>query len=178
MMAKRKSQRGRSYTLLDEMLASPTDPLPVRIQLAQTQAMLGGLAQLETAVSPSKEHWRACADAVNLFETLVTRGPWPLDAKDLSDPEKQWAVIEDKSGLLQQATRELVLAGQRHVKGASLRLSGLGIQAVRAVLEDYTRVLSALPARTMIRCHRLTKKRITEISSGRAQSHDIAIATP
>ncbi|MBP3980829.1 DNA cytosine methyltransferase [Acidovorax sp. JG5] len=35
--------------------------------------------------------------------------------------------------------------------------------AVHAVLDDYQTALEALPARTMVRCHRMTEKRIREI---------------
>jgi hypothetical protein len=44
-----------------------------------------------------------------------------------------------------------------------MRLDGPGLQAVRAVLEDYQAALECLPARTMVRCHRATEKRIREI---------------
>lgn len=59
--------------------------------------------------------------------------------------------------------------------GGPIRLDGAGIQAVRAVLSDYADVLEALPARTMVRCHRLTEKRIHDILQGRLRPHDVEI---
>lgn len=122
--------------------------------------MWDGLAQLEKGDAPGKEDWAVCSDAVNLLETLVKQGE-----------------VEDNQGLLLDAITALAQAGQRHKAGQALRLSGAGMQAVRAVLEDYAAVISVLPARTMIRCHRLTEKRILEIMRGKRQAHDVCVVS-
>lgn len=49
-------------------------------------------------------------------------------------------------------------------------------RAVRDVLEDYAMVLETLPARSMVRCHRLTEQRIAEILAGKRQPHDVEVA--
>lgn len=46
---------------------------------------------------------------------------------------------------------------------------------VREVLEDYAMVLETLPARSMVRCHRLTEQRIAEILAGKRQPHDVEV---
>ena len=47
--------------------------------------------------------------------------------------------------------------------------------ADRAVLEDYAGLLDMLSARTMIRCHRLTEKRLHELLDGKRKPHDVEI---
>jgi hypothetical protein len=137
----------RTYTILHEMGASPVDPLPAEHRRHQLTRMWGGLAAIERAAEPSKDDWRVCSDAVNLLEQLVSMG-----------------VLQDPGGLLPDAIAALAEAGQRHqASGAPIRLSAAGIQAVRAILEDYAAAIDALPARTMIRAHRLTENRIREI---------------
>ena len=85
-------------------------------------------------------------------------------------------ICEDESGLLSDAVRGLAVAGQRNKReGKPLRLDGPGIQAVRSVLASYAELLAILPARVMIRCHRLTEQRIHEILAGRKQAHDVEI---
>jgi hypothetical protein len=69
----------------------------------------------------------------------------------------------------------MAMAGKRNMAGGAIRLDGAGIQAVRAVLEDYAALLDMLPARTMIRCHRLTEKRIHELLDGKRKPHDVEI---
>ena len=85
-------------------------------------------------------------------------------------------VCEDESGLLLDAITALAMAGRRNLAGAAIRLDGAGIQSVRAILEDYAALLDVLPARTMIRCHRLTEKRLHELMAGKRKPHDIEVS--
>ena len=159
-MKKHHHQPAFTYTLLHEMCASRVLPLPKDWQRAQLTSMWDGLAQLATGDAPGKDDWRVCSDAVNLLETLV----------DLRE-------VEDGQGLLLDAVAALAQAGERTYQGLPLRLSGPGLQAVRAVLEDYSAAMEALPARTMIRCHRLTERRVRAIQQSRGRSHDVRVAS-
>ena len=159
--AKRKPpQRPKTYTVFDELLASPTEPMPVEYRTHQLTRMYEGLHSLEKADEPSTEDWRVVSDAVNMLETLVV----------------EMKVCDDDSGLLMDAVRAMAVAGQRHKReGKPIRLDGPGIQAVRAVLASYAELLEVLPSRTMYRCHRLTEKRIHAILDGRTRPHDVEI---
>lgn len=149
-----------TYTLIDEMMASPTEIMPAASRMHQLTAMWQGLRAIELDANPTRDDWRVCSDAVNLMETLV------LEMK----------VTEDMQGLLMDAVTALAKAGQRHKKtGAPIRLDAAGIKAVRAVLEDYATMLEAIPHRTMIRCHRLTEKRIREVLRGKRRAHDVEV---
>ncbi len=155
---KRKPKPEVRYSLLAEMMASPTEPLPQFWRDSQVAKMRAGLADLESGEAPSTDAWRLCSDAVNLMETLVEQG-------EVADPE----------GLLADAIAGLAQAGVRYKAGEPLRLSGSDLAAVRAVLDDYSEVIGLLSARTMIRAHRLTEKRIHEILSGKRRLHDTEI---
>ena len=159
---RRKKQRARpkTYTVLDELMASPTEPMPAEYRTHQLTRMYEGLHSLEKADEPSTDDWRVVSDAVNMLETLVV----------------EMKVCDDDSGLLMDAVRALAVAGQRHKReGKPIRLDGPGIQAVRAVLASYAELLEVLPARIMYRCHRLTEKRIHAILDGRTRPHDVEI---
>ena len=147
-----------TYSTLDEMFASPTNPTPEHFRVHQLTRMWGGLASIEAAATPNTDDWRVCSDAVNLMETLVALG-----------------IAEDGQGLLQDAVTALAMAGKRHQTHGVIRLDAAGIKAVRAVLEDYAACLDALPHRTMIRCHRVTERRIREIMRGKGAAHDVEI---
>lgn len=146
------------YSLWDVLHASPTEPMSPAARLHQLTRMYEGLHALETAPQPSTDDWRVCSDAVNLMETLVEMG-----------------AVQDASGLLMDAITALANAGRRHQEGHAIRLDAPGINAVRAVLEDYASVLEQAPARTMIQAHRLTEKRIHDILLGRKRPHDVEI---
>lgn len=162
-MPKKTHQTARKarYSLLDELCASPDQPLPKERQTSQLANMWEGLADLEKNPSPAIHSWEVCSDAVNLIETLIEQG-----------------IVEDQRGLLKDATNALAEAALRHRRtGAPIRLTGPGIQAVRGVLEDYAELMRMLPARTMVRCHRLTERRILEIHSGKRRSHDVEVVS-
>jgi hypothetical protein len=158
--SKRRVQtRTKRYTLLDEIAASPTELLREHWRTYQLTRMYEGLAAMEKSPTPTTDDWRVVSDAVNLMETLV------VDMK----------VCEDTSGLLMDAITAMALAGKRNMAGSAIRLDGAGIQAVRAVLEDYAALLNVLPARTMIRCHRLTEQRLHELLDGKRKPHDVLV---
>lgn len=148
-----------TYTLLHVLQASPTEPMPAASRQHQLTRMWQGLASLETAAQPSNDDWRVCSDAINLMETLV-----------------DMCVCEDASGLLRDAVAALAVAGARHLEQrVPIRLSGPGMQAVRAVLEDYAEVLETVPHRTAIEAHRRTERRISGILRGKRLPHDVQV---
>jgi uncharacterized protein YyaL (SSP411 family) len=141
------------------MMASPTEPLPVEYRTHQLTRMYEGLAAMEQGESPTTDDWRVVSDAVNLMETLI----------------EAMKLCEDTSGLLMDAITAMAMAGKRNTAGGAIRLDGAGIHAVRAILEDYAALLDVLSARTMIRCHRLTEKRLHELLNGKRKPHDVEI---
>lgn len=146
------------YTKAHIAAASATVPMPEARRAVQLLKMWQGLSALEHADVPETNDWRVCSDAVNLLETLVDMGE-----------------VEDRSGLIDDAVRELAECGKRHLKGRPLRLTGSGIQTIRAVLEDYAACLGGLPERTIIRAHRETERRIQSILRGNARPHDVEV---
>lgn len=158
-MKKKRQPRPKRYTLLDEMTASPTEPLPQAWRMHQLTKMYQGLHNMEQAENPQPDDWRLVSDAINLVETLV----------------QEMKVCEDSSGLLMDAITAMAKAGKRSKEGHKLRLDGEGIVAVRSILRDYAELLDVLPARTMVRCHRLTEKRIQDMLDGKRRPHDVEI---
>lgn len=148
----------RRYTLMDEITASATEPLPKAWRDYQVGQMREGLEGMATAAEPTTKHWSLCSDVVNLMEMLVELGE-----------------VQDPDGLLQNAITGLAEAGERHRQGKSLRMSGQGLVAVRAVLRDYEEVLPLLSARTMIRCHRKTEQRLHEVLAGKRLPQDVEV---
>lgn len=161
MKVKKRKPRPKHYTIMDEMMASPTEPLPAAYRTHQLTRMYEGLNAMETAPAPTTDDWRVVSDAVNLMETLVV----------------EMKVCEDAGGLLMDAITALAVAGKRNMAGGTIRMDGAGIQAVRAILSDYADLLHVLSARTMIRCHRLTEKRLHELLDGKRRPHDVEITS-
>lgn len=150
----------RTYTLLDELQASATEPMPVEKRDYQIGRMKKALESIERAPKPAIADWRMLSDAVNIVETLIEGG-----------------VAEDGTGLLHDAMAALAHAGRRSLEtpGTPIRLDGPGLLAVRAVLESYEEILAAIPARVAIAAHRRTERRIQEIFSGKRRPHDVEV---
>ena len=154
----RKQQIAPTYSKLQILFASATQPMPASKRTHQLTRMWQGLAAIEQGNEPESDDWRVLSDAVNLMETLVKNGH-----------------AIDTHGLLIQAIIALAMAGKRQIAGGHIRLDGPGIQAVRAVLEDYATALETLSERVMMQCHRDTEQRIGEICRGRGLAHDVQV---
>lgn len=135
-----------AFTRQHEQAASPKRPMPEALRRPQLLTMWSGLASIERGENPTPDDWRACSDAVNVLESLRAMG-----------------AIEDAQGLLEDAIAALAHAGERHLRGLPIRLDAAGIQAVRAVLEDYAAALEGLPHRLMVKAFRRTDERIAKI---------------
>ena len=148
-----------TYTIAHVLAASATEPMPLPSRTHHITVMWQGLASIESAPAPTDDDWRVCSDAVNYMETLVSE-----------------RVCMDGSGLIADAIEALALAYKRKLQtGAAIRLSGNGIQTVRAVLEDYASVLDTIPHRTAVLCHMKTERRIRQILTGQRRPHDVEL---
>ena len=160
------------YSVLDELMASDSQPLPAEKRTYQLMRMRQGLDDLMHAAMPGADSWRVLSDAVNLLETLVLEGEAPQRDAAGRIVGSHWrgcdgapVEVRDSSGLLLDAITALAHAGDRSLQGKPMRLDGPGLSAVRSVLEDYQAALECLPARTMIRCHRKTAARMRKVLS-------------
>lgn len=147
-----------TYSMLDAMMASATEPLPIENRMFQLQAMWEAMDNLEKAQEPSIRDWELVADAVNMMEALRDIG-----------------AVEDPDGALNDAIEAMGKAGYRKLNGANIRLDGPGIQTMRGILQDYCDALSALPARTVISAHRYAEKRIRNMLKGKKRPGDVLI---
>lgn len=136
-----------TYTLMHEIMASPTQPLPEASRRHHCTRMEMALHNLISAPQPTYDDWKVLSTAVNMIETLIEMGV-------LADPDKLHA----------DAMHAMATAGKRHADhDVPIRLDGLGIQAMRGLVADYEEAVTALPARTMIRAYRLTEQKVEKL---------------
>jgi hypothetical protein len=120
-----------TYSHWDVLLASPTEPLPLKKRQYQMGLMLKALENCKT--KPSVQDIAALSTAVDLMETLRDMG-------HLEDNEK---ALEDAMIALMHEN-----------------LNDIEVRMFEGILEDYQMVMDNLPARTMIAAHRETEKRL------------------
>ena len=151
--------RHETYTLMDEIMSSPTVPISEDRRTYQLTLLYQALAALKLDPQPTKYDWQVCSDCVNLMETLI------LEMK----------VCQDQDNLLNDATMALVRAGKRKKDGNNISLDAEGIKAIQALFEDYAELVAIFPERVMVKCFRLTEKRIQDLRKGKKKAHDIEI---
>jgi kynureninase len=120
-----------TYTHWDVLLASPTEPLPLKKRQYQMNLMRKALENCKT--KPSVQDIAALATAVDLMDTLREMG-------HLEDSQK---ALEDAMIALMQDN-----------------FNDIEVRLFEGILEDYQMVMDNLPARIMIAAHRETEKRL------------------
>lgn len=167
-----------TYSHLDELMASTTEPLPLHKRTHQLTRMHQGLEAIEADQQPSEDDWRVCSDAVNLMETLLTQGNVLSNGQPIAGCwmgcDKEPLQLQD-SGLLDDAVRAMAMAGRRQFSHGVIRLDGPGMVAVRGIIEDYAALLDVLPARAMVTAHRMSERRLHEILRGKKKPHDVEV---
>ena len=94
-----------TYSMMDVLMASPTEPLPEFKRRHQLTIMLDALRNLEQAPNPTNQDWDRVNNAVVMMEALRDMGH-----------------VEDPDGLLDDAIEALGKAGFRSLEGQKLRL--------------------------------------------------------
>jgi hypothetical protein len=148
----------KTYTIMDELMASPSEPLAIHKRMYQLELMWKSLENIEKGENPTRLDWQMVSDAVNMVEAL----------RDLG-------VVQDPEGAIDDAVKALGKAGMRSLDGHHIRLDGRDIILMRGLLEDYCEAINELPARTMIRAHRYAEERIQGILRGKKRSNDVVI---
>lgn len=150
--------RPYTYSKLQALFASGTDPMPKDLQQNKMTRVLSALNSIEKADKPTVEDWRLMTDVVNLMESLVEMGH-----------------VHDADGLIRDCVNALAESAKRSKKTGVIRLDGQGIKSLRGVIEDYALVISVLPHRVMVECHRRTEKRILDIRMGKHRPEDVEV---
>jgi len=159
MVKRRKSNYRAHYTLLDVVKASATHPMPEATRQSWLTRILLALNNIEVGDKPGVEDWRILSDAVNLTETMIDAG-----------------LVEDADGIKERGLGEMAVAGARYLEGKPMRLSGEGIQVMRALVQDVGDVMAQMPHRDMVKVHIATERRMAEIVRGKRRPGDVVVA--
>ncbi|XJC76742.1 hypothetical protein ACHFCA_10450 [Delftia tsuruhatensis] len=150
-----------AYSLAQELSASERQPLHQRKREPMAAAVLAAVHAVGYAV-PTVQHWRDLADAANLSETLLGMGVF-------TEPEAQ--------SLFADAVAAVVDLGRKHGHGQEMRLNAVQLGHLVEFGEAYGQVLEVIPARTFIRAHRATERRLREllVNSHGSDTHEFIV---
>lgn len=133
------------YTEAEAMCASAVKPLHCRKRTPLVQGVLQAVEAVSHGL-PTVEQWRELADGANITETLITMGAF-------ADPD----------GLFVDAVNAVAELGRRHGHGQAMRLNAEQLMHLTEFGEAYQQMLEQTPARTYIRAHRATERRLREL---------------
>ena len=144
------------YSLVDEIMASPVEPINESLRAGYLRRMWTAYGSL-AGIKPSYEAADVCVDAVAIVELLIATG-----------------LAEDSQGLLDDAKRAIGQSVRNYPAGPAVELTPEGAFAVQSVLEDYGDLMAQLPARTMIHCHRkVESSRIAAVKKAAGHAKNI-----
>lgn len=134
-----------TYSLLEIISASPTEPLPEGMRRRHIAIIRAGLEAMATDPHPVAAHWQAVASAANMVEALI-----------------ELKVLEDVEGHHLKAALGLRLAGERfvHDRTKPLRLDGPGLTSARHLVEDYAEVVEHISHRDMLRAFNAVERTV------------------
>lgn len=133
-----------TFTLFDEMAASPTDPMPAGFAEARLKDARSHLEYMITGDDPTRYHWKVIATVGNIIEVMDELG-----------------MTTDAHGLLQDAQQVLKDVADYSIEhGTPPRLVGAEITAIETLLDAYADVMATMPHRDFIRAVRETDKRM------------------
>jgi hypothetical protein len=122
-----------TYTHWDVLMASPTEPLPLKKRQYQMNLMRKALENCKT--ESTVRDVAVLATAVDLMVTLCEMGH-----------------LEDQDNALEDAMIALMQDNFNDIE----------VRMFEGILEDYEMVMENIPARVMISAHRITEKRINK----------------
>ena len=134
-----------TYSFWDVLMADPYKPIPEEKRQRQLTRMYIALDQIEKGDNPTVDDLALVSDAVELTDRFYHDGMTTLE-------------LDDRLAVKNvEARRALLDAYVRHQSGAAIRLTGIGMQAVREVMSYYYQVLHTAPERAVIQLHRATE---------------------
>jgi hypothetical protein len=166
-MSKRKPQTMQLYSIVDELMASPVNPLHKN----QRDHHLGIIAKsfhaLEKGEHPTLQDVGHVADAVNMLDTIVNMR-FNQTAKDFDE-------IEFPDETRRASTDAVARCAIRGRETGTYRFDAPGLVVVRELIEFYSDLLDVLPARVFIKAHRKTTTDVADALAGRLKSKDIQV---
>ena len=134
-----------TYTEADALVASEFKPLHIRKRGPMVERVQKA-AHKVAYETPQIEDWRELADAVNLAETL-------LDMRVFDDPD----------GLFTDMVAAICQLSRNHGEGKPMRLNAVQLSHLLEFADCFAQMLQQTPARTYIRAHLATEKRLRKL---------------
>jgi hypothetical protein len=140
-----------TYSHYDELFADPIKPLSRNKLTLYSTIIYESLDAIESCVG-TDSHWQKLSDVINMLTTFKDEG--------LIEDN---GVIENTKMLIYKTYKDSKLFNQEDMKN------------INSIVNNYINLISDMPERNMVKCHRVTEKRIHSILNGKKTANDLII---
>ena len=140
-----------TYSHYDELFADPIKPLSRNKLTLYSTIIYESLDAIESCVATDR-HWQILSDVINMLTTFKDEGLIEDDG-----------VIENAKMLIYNTYKDSKLFNQEDMKN------------INSIVNNYINLISDMPERNMVKCHRVTEKRIHSILNGNKTANDLII---
>ncbi len=167
MKRKNKPQSAQVYTVMDELMASPVNPLTQ----AQRDHHLGIITRafetLQKGERPTVIDVGYVGDCVNMLDTIVNMR--------FNETADDFDEIEFPEETRREATRAVGRCVIRGRESGTYRFDAPGLVAIREVIDFYTVLIETIPARVFIKAHRKNVKDCADAVAGKLNRANIEL---
>lgn len=140
-----------TYSHYDELFADPINPLSRNKLTLYSTIIYESVDAIESCMA-TDSHWQILSDVINMLTTFKDEG--------LIEDN---GVIENTKMLIYNTYKDSKLFSQDDMKN------------INSIVNNYINLISDMPERNMVKCHRITEKRIHSILNGKKTANDLII---
>ena len=140
-----------TYSHYDELFANPIKPLPVNKLRLYSTIIYEAIDSIESSIG-TDNNWQTLSDVINMLITFRDEGIIEDDG-----------LIENAKMIIYNTYKDSKLFNQEDMKN------------INSIVNNYINLISDIPERNMVRCHRVTEKRIHSILNGKKTANDLII---
>jgi hypothetical protein len=168
-MSKRKNkpQSAQVYTVMDELLASPVNPLAQRQIDHHLGIIIQAFESLQRGERPTLNDVMHVGDCVNMLDAITG-----MRFNEKGDQFEQIEFSEDTRREAANAVGRCVIRGR---EVGIYRFDAPGLVVIREVIEFYTGLIEAIPARVFIKAHRQNVKDCADAVAGKLNRANIEL---
>tara|TARA_R110000868_G_scaffold113754_6_gene305106 strand:+ start:1466 stop:1903 length:438 start_codon:yes stop_codon:yes gene_type:complete len=140
-----------TYSHYDELFADPIKPLSVNKLRLYSTIIYESLDAIESCVA-TDNNWQTLSDVINMLTTFKNEGLI-----------EDGGVIENSKMIIYKTYKDSKLFNQEDMEN------------INSIVSNYINLISDIPERAMVKCHRITEKRIHSILNGKKTANDLII---
>lgn len=168
-MSKRKNkpQTAQVYTVMDELMASPVNPLTQSQRDHHLGIIIRAFDALQKGERPTLIDVGYIGDCVNMLDTITG-----MRFNQKGSDFEQIEFSEDTRHAATQAVARCVIRGR---ESGTYRFDAPGLTVIREVIEFYTMLIDTIPARVFIKAHRKNVKDCADAVAGKMNRSNIEL---